>query len=133
MCDTRSSGEREYGVDESFPGLVPGGGDVVSSWLTEPPVEVAFVPFCFCRDGGRDLDRSTRVCEEGKDAGPDILRSGEKPPGGIIAMGMLGSKGRGKPVPGSTICGASGESIGWAFAVQEKVAIPPGSRLSAGV
>ena len=105
---------------------------MVSSWLTEPPVEAVFVPFCFCRDGGRDLDRRTRVCEEGKDAGPDILLSGEKP-GGIIAIGMLGSKGRGKPVPGSTICDASGESIGCAFAVQEKVAIPPGSRLSPGV
>lgn len=92
----------------------------------------AFVPFCFCRDGGRDLERSTRVCAEGRAAGTDIRRSGGKP-GGIMGMGMLGSKGRASPVLGSTNCGASGESIGWAFAVQEKVAMPAGSRVLPGV
>jgi len=114
LCETRNSGEREYGViPESFD---PGGGGTIDEDAGVVPPDS--VPTVACveaesgaagsrarvrpTDGGRDLDLSTRDTVEfvdmveGRFVGTDMRRSVLKGTGGTMAMGgtELGSNGR---------------------------------------
>jgi hypothetical protein len=107
LCDTRNSGEREYGViPESFPpGSIDEDAGVVSP-DSVPAVAESGAAASPARarptDGGRDLDLSTRDAVEvvdmveGRFVGTDMRRSVLKGTGGTMAIGgtELGSNGR---------------------------------------